>query len=67
MLSKVLNKNCVSINCAAKESAPQKGYMQVLGRTSSAASLMPRGLCFVGATSVSVCSLELVARKRKNL
>lgn len=44
MLSKVLNKNCVSIKCAAKQPAPQKAYTQMLGRTLSVASLILRGL-----------------------
>lgn len=44
MLSKVLNKNCVSIKCAAKQPAPQKAYMQMLSRTLSAALLILRGL-----------------------
>lgn len=44
MLSKVLNKNCVSINCAAKQTAQQKTSLQMLGRTLSAASLTLQGL-----------------------
>lgn len=32
MLSKVLSKNCVSVKWAAKQPAPQKMHVQMLGR-----------------------------------
>lgn len=54
MLPKVLSKNCVSIKCRAKQLAPQKMYIQVLGITLSVASLILQNLLFLRTSFVSV-------------
>lgn len=64
-LGKVLSKNCASMKCRAKQLAPQKMYIQMLGVTFSVVSLILQDLLFLRTPFVSHEAWSWLLGKRK--